>query len=146
MTRQSGAVKVEVNAPVALAEYNECMGGCDTADQKRANYRIQRKRITRWYMTLFYWALDVNVINSYVIFSSEALEIISHKNYRLALADALMRRGARPRWPRLRIPSPAPSASRWVCRCHHSDWLVAFTPPKLSRKACAASNARDVPR
>lgn len=81
---------------MALAEYNEGMGGCDTADQKRASYRVHRKRIARWYMSLFYWAIDVMVINSYVIFSSQAIEIISHKKYRLVLAEVLMQSGRAP--------------------------------------------------
>lgn len=108
MTRQSGAKKVEVHAPVALAEYNAGMGGCDTADQKRASYRIQRKRVTRWYMTLFYWALDVMVVNSYVIYSSEAVEIVSHKKYRLALANALMRSGRPPILAEAKNAEPCP--------------------------------------
>jgi Transposase IS4 len=96
VTRQSGAKVVEVTAPLAMKEYNEGMGGCDTADQKRASYRVQRKRIARWYMSLVYWAVDVMVINSYVIFCSQAIEIISHKKYRLVLAEALMQSGKPP--------------------------------------------------
>ena len=63
---------------------------------KRANYRVQRKRIARWYTSLFYWAVNVMVISSYVIFCSEAIEIISHKKYRLVLAKMLMQSGTPP--------------------------------------------------
>ena len=61
----------------------------------RSNYRIQR-RTDRWYMTIFYWALDSMMINSYLGYKS-ALEAnivpVSHFQFRCTLADLYMSAG-----------------------------------------------------
>ena len=113
--RRSGANVETLKAPSALKDYNEHMGGCDLSDQLRASYRVQRVRQMRWYMCLFYWALDVMIINSYIIYSSVAgAPPLDHKNFRLQLAMYLIRGAdvvtAPPKTPkRIRVEESLPA-------------------------------------
>lgn len=115
ITRRSGAAKEELTAPTALAEYNMYMGGCDMADQLRASYRAQRMRQMRWYMCLFYWALDVMVACSYIIYNSfDRAPTMTHKSFRVQLAMYLIRGNdgdiAPPKAPkRMRIEETLPA-------------------------------------
>ena len=57
----------EVACPLAVKIYNQNMGGVDLADQLRKTYTCTRKSRTRWYMRLFWFFLDLSIINAYIL-------------------------------------------------------------------------------
>ena len=43
------------------------MGGVDLSDQMRKAYTCSRKSRTRWYMRLFWFFVDLAVVNAYIL-------------------------------------------------------------------------------
>lgn len=54
--------------PVIVDRYNYNMDRVDIADQLWAVYRLQKPTIRTW-LSLFFWLLDVFVMNSYMLLS-----------------------------------------------------------------------------
>jgi hypothetical protein len=63
------AGKVDVNAVDHCVQYNQFMGGCDVADMKRA-LGMSRSKTYKWYLALFFFMIDVAVINAGVVWYS----------------------------------------------------------------------------
>lgn len=53
---------VDVPRPFAVREYNAFMGGVDLADMLIELYRTDHNS-KRWYMQIFFWMIDVSVVN-----------------------------------------------------------------------------------
>jgi hypothetical protein len=51
-------------------DYNHYIGGVDIADQLRANFSTHQQGYKPW-RALFYWLLDVSVINAYLIYEKQ---------------------------------------------------------------------------
>ena len=59
---------IDVSCPTAVKLYNQNMGGVDLADQLRGAYTCStRKSRTRWYMRLFWFFLDLSIVNAYIL-------------------------------------------------------------------------------
>ena len=69
LMRRTRAVVQAVVAPVVALLYNDGMGGVDRADQYRSTYTT-RRRSRRWWMNLYYWMLDVAVVNAYCCYTN----------------------------------------------------------------------------
>ena len=65
--KQSDGSTTLVRCPSAVVLYNTNMGGVDLADQKRKMYSASRKSKVKWYMRLFYYFLDIAVVNAHVL-------------------------------------------------------------------------------
>ena len=65
--KQSDGSIIVVECPSAVVLYNDNMGGVDLADQKRKLYSASRKSKVKWYMRLFYYLLDVAVVNAHIL-------------------------------------------------------------------------------
>lgn len=53
-------------APQVAIDYNKFMGGCDRANSLRSSYSTYLTHKKRWYMSLFYYGLDVLIVNSFI--------------------------------------------------------------------------------
>jgi len=85
--------------PTLSVKYNLHMGGVDIADQRRSYYCIQLSCVRYW-LSLFFWLLDVTVVNSYLlaqeVFPSTQKKFIKeHRDFRVRLAWNLVLDGAR---------------------------------------------------
>ena len=58
---------IDVACPLAVKLYNQNMGGVDLADQMREYYACTCRSRTRWYMRLFWFFLDLAIINAYIL-------------------------------------------------------------------------------
>jgi hypothetical protein len=79
--------------PIAIDAYNHYMGGVDIANQYRAVFTTLRPQNLRYWKPLFYWLLDIAIVNSYLL--ALAITGVSrghrdHQKYQEALAEALM--------------------------------------------------------
>ena len=63
--------RIEVEAPFVAEEYNKRMGGVDLCDQLRVMLTTQRKS-AKWWHCLFYWALDLALVNAYVCYEASS--------------------------------------------------------------------------
>ena len=52
--------------PHCVQTYNGGMGGVDASDQMAATYRFVQKYV-KWYKKLFFYLLDIVVLNSYYL-------------------------------------------------------------------------------
>ena len=53
-----------VDKPVVVHQYNHNMNGVDKADQNSVYNRFER-RSAKWWRKLFFWLLEVSIVNSY---------------------------------------------------------------------------------
>ncbi|XP_017792479.1 PREDICTED: piggyBac transposable element-derived protein 4-like, partial [Habropoda laboriosa] len=62
-----GGHVVTVNKPEMVLGYTANMGGVDRADQYASTYCFLRKSL-KWWRKLFFWGLEMCVINSYIMY------------------------------------------------------------------------------
>ena len=75
---------------MAVDEYNKYMLGVDRLDQRMSYYSFVRKSV-RWWRKVFFWLVEVAVVNSYILYShhTNARRKLSHKEYRRELVMSL---------------------------------------------------------
>lgn len=82
--------------PVAIDAYNHYMNGVDRANQLRGAFTTLRSQNMRYWKPLFYWLLDIALVNSYLLAKAIKMPIIGkskhnpHRRFMEALAKALM--------------------------------------------------------
>lgn len=88
--RQPNGEQKEIDCPPIVLSYNKSMGAVDMHDQRREVYRIGRKS-TRWWMPLFYYLLDVCIVNSFLLYKLKYPEKnISHRDFRVLLMQEMI--------------------------------------------------------
>ncbi|KAL3217213.1 hypothetical protein MRX96_006114 [Rhipicephalus microplus] len=70
-SRQEDPTTVSIPRPAIVGIYNECMGGVDLMDMLVALYRIH-VRSKKWYRRLFFYLLDVAVVNCWLLYHRDA--------------------------------------------------------------------------
>jgi hypothetical protein len=79
----------ELEIPVFIDDYNHNMGGVDIANQLRESFETHRSSQRNWW-PLFYWLIDVVVINSYRLYRTHIEQLgqeitLSHIDFRTSL-------------------------------------------------------------
>ena len=86
---RSGQTKLK---PVVIYDYNQDMLGVDKLDQFASYYSFLHKSV-KWWRKIFFWMLEVAVINSYIIYkklaTSRGRRPMMHKAFRQVLIDHL---------------------------------------------------------
>lgn len=80
--------KVTIACPEVVRHYNNTMGGVDRFDQLRERYLIGRRSI-KWWHRLFYFFVDLAIINSYVLYQTQRQKT-DQLTFRLRLARQLI--------------------------------------------------------
>lgn len=57
-----------INRPLCVDQYNKCMGGVDTSDQRMKTYLFPH-RSRKWYHRIFNAVLSISVVNSHIIYT-----------------------------------------------------------------------------
>ena len=75
---------------MVVDQYNKYMLGVDRLDQRMSYYQFVRKSV-RWWRKVFFWMVEVVVVNSYILYSThtDARRKLSHKEFRRELVMAL---------------------------------------------------------
>ena len=76
------------NKPAVINLYNHNMNGVDLADQLGVYYSFQRKTL-KWWRKVFFWLLEVTVVNSYITYKQTVVNPKSHLPYRCTLIEVL---------------------------------------------------------
>lgn len=87
-----GGVKEDVVKPIVICRYNDFMGGVDIADHYIASYSFTRKSI-KWWRKVFFWALEVAIVNSFVLFNTNrppGSRAMKQRLYRKKLIESLI--------------------------------------------------------
>uniref|UniRef100_A0A6Q2ZH78 PiggyBac transposable element-derived protein domain-containing protein n=1 Tax=Esox lucius TaxID=8010 RepID=A0A6Q2ZH78_ESOLU len=112
---------VEVDRPHIVKVYNHNMGGVDLADMFAALYRIDI-RPRRWYLRILYYLIDLALVNGWLLYRRHLTQKQEKKympllDFRVQVADALIKVAAPPPPPLQRIS--APSVDVRLDRCDH---------------------------
>ena len=111
---------VNVSCPLSVQLYNKYMGGVDMADQLRKAYSC-RRRSRKWWLPLFYFMVDISVVNSYILHRDTPHESkLTIKEFILELATELMSCDSIRKRPAGVLPQPsldAPPSARF-CERH----------------------------
>ena len=79
-----------VKCPTSVKLYNQFMGRVDVSDARRKSYSCSR-RSKRWWMPLFYFLVDILVVNFYTITQESPLcPKMTSKEFILSIAEELM--------------------------------------------------------
>ncbi|KAL6417866.1 hypothetical protein ACFW04_012481 [Cataglyphis niger] len=65
-----GGVDIMVKKPNIILNYIKNMGGVDQADQYASTYCFLRKSL-KWWRKLFFWGMEISLINSYILYKLE---------------------------------------------------------------------------
>lgn len=80
--------KPPTKKPNVVLDYIKLMGGVDRSDHFISSYQFMR-RTKKWYRKVFFWLLEVSVVNSYIIYSEVqkkgGLKPMSHVDFRRSL-------------------------------------------------------------
>ena len=101
-TIEKGNLHKEIMKPVCVLDYTKHMGATDRSDQYCATYSFIRKSL-KWWTKLFFWCLEVSIVNSYILYTSHRSQAgerkMEHIRFRRAVVEALVGdvRNSRPR-------------------------------------------------
>jgi hypothetical protein len=76
--------RIDINAPVAMSDYNKFMHGNDRADQKRTSYSLQKKE-NKWWKPIFKWLFDSAAINAHLLYQQMFEEEMDRKIFMVLL-------------------------------------------------------------
>jgi len=83
----------DVPKPTVTIDYTAYMGAVDRADHLCTSYQFARKSV-KWWQKLFFWTVEVSIVNSYILFNEERKQLgteeISHLKYRKQLMRQLV--------------------------------------------------------
>ena len=95
----------EVQKPLVIDHYNQSMNGVDRADQNSVYYSFIRKS-HKWWRKLFFWLLEVAVVNSFILCKLNSHSTTTHLQYRRHVIQALATRYLHTAPPRPRPDCP----------------------------------------
>ncbi|MCL4126024.1 UNVERIFIED_CONTAM: hypothetical protein GTU68_050234, partial [Idotea baltica] len=144
---------VQIKRPFAVKEYNKFMGGVDLCEMLLELYRIDNKSTTKWYMRIFYYLLDLSIVNGWLLYRRvckfTAAQPMSLVDFKLDIANCLttpeplMRRRIRadsdqPTKKRRRV-TKVPSASS---RLDNAGHFPVFVDKKRRCKRCTKGQTK----
>ena len=142
-------IRVEIRRPFAVKEYNKFMGGVDLSDMLIELYRIDFKS-RKWYMHIFFYLLDMTVVNSWLLYrrvksshqSGKMMSLLDFKEY---IASGLMSSSTTPKKGRPSISKEPISRKRKSCHPAdsvrldgNSHWPGWTSKPQRCRKCIKA--------
>ena len=132
--KQSNGNRIDVTCPLSVKLYNANMDGVDLADQKRKLYSCTRKS-KKWYMRLFWYILDVAIVNAHIIESESKPTKRPQKEFRLEMASDLMSCHSS------RKKRGRPSDSSPTC-CYHERHFPSELNTTCQCKVCSSGSHR----
>ena len=75
-----------VSKPAVVNSYNHSMNGVDIADQLTVFYSFVRKT-RKWWKKLFFYFVEVSVVNSYLVYKHSISQPQTHLGYRRTIAE-----------------------------------------------------------
>ena len=107
----------EISCPVAVRDYSKFMGGVDLADQLYSYYCFGKKS-RKWTKKIFFYVLELMVLNSYILYNSTRAKKISLYEFTVTLVDQIVTDGKGETPPRA---APVNIPDRLNSRCMPAD-------------------------
>ena len=74
--------------PLVVDRYNHSMNGVDRADQYTVYYSFVRRSV-KWWRKVFFWVMEVAIVNSYILHKFTSQRPQTHLEYRRSLVRSL---------------------------------------------------------
>jgi hypothetical protein len=116
--KQSDGKHSEVKCPEVIKKYTQSMGGVDRLDQMHSYYAVGRKS-RKWWRVLADWAIDVCIVNSFILYNHSERRQLTQLQYRIRLAKALIGGWAQGETRRLGKGMHLPEKRLGLADCHH---------------------------
>ena len=116
--------------PAVVNSYNHSMNGVDIADQLTVFYSLVRKT-RKWWRKLFFYLLEVSVVNSYLLYKQSVDNPTNHLRYRRTIVEQVATLSVQQAPPR-----QGPGAPRRAAATHDGPQRLNKKPHFL-RKAPA---------
>ena len=121
----------ELPIPVGINAYNHHMGGVDIGNQYRAGFTTLQHQNQRYWKPLFYWLLDIALVNSYLLYKAYRKLVIEdskhyhrdHRRFQEGLAKTLMTYCETPEHNQILRPTRSYCAH---CRKNQLNWEPKF--------------------
>ena len=94
-----------VSKPAVVNSYNHCMNGVDIADQLTVFYSFVRKT-RKWWRKLFFYFLEVSVVNSFLVYKLSVSQPCSHLGFRRAIVEQVAKLSLQQAPPRIGPGAP----------------------------------------
>lgn len=118
--RRVGSARAKIPIPVAIQDYNKCMGGVDQQDQHVSMYN-RHHRTRKWPKTFFCWVVRTATFNAYVaakqIAKEDSVLTKNFKNFKSTLAMELLAQAP----DRQRGRRPVGTHPKWGADCAGPD-------------------------
>ena len=77
--------------PFCIEKYSEYLHGVDAANHLATTYRYKHRKM-KWYMNMFYYLLEVSIVNSYLVYKREMVvsnikKILNSEDFREHLVE-----------------------------------------------------------
>ena len=132
-----------VNKPAVVNSYNHNMNGVDVADQLTVFYSFVRKT-RKWWRKLFFYLMEVSVVNSYLLYRQTSAQPRNHLGYRRAIVEQVAKLSIQQGPPR-----PGPGAPRRATshdlpqRLDRKPHFIGKSP---TSRDCVVCSRRDTPQ
>ena len=81
---------VLINRPPNVTQYCKFMGGVDLSDQNQSYYPVQDRRSVKWWKYIFYFLLDICIINAWILMNQVLRKKKANMDFRVALGKELI--------------------------------------------------------
>ena len=100
-----------ITKPACVVDYNKGMGGVDRSDQIAATCKSVRKH-TKWYKKLFFYMIDISIVNSFLLFKKLHGGIQTLPQFKVELARQLLQSADIPDYSSPGRPRSLPTPDR----------------------------------
>ncbi|GFO32328.1 PiggyBac transposable element-derived protein 4 [Plakobranchus ocellatus] len=140
-----------IHKPSCIDHYNQCMNGCDRADQQIQYYGLQKRKSYKWWKKIFHFLIEITIVNSSIIFNHLQSAQQNQKKIPLAcykdlLIQQLMDATAEDTQRTREVPLPVAVAQRLAPETHFQETMqvdrncrVCSTPQKRKRTRTVCS-------
>jgi hypothetical protein len=121
---------------MAINAYNHYMGGVDLANQLRASFTTLRAQNLHYWKPLFYWLLDIALVNNYLLYRAISGELgdprdyKAHRRFLEALVQALITYSMPLEPPRHQQVYRDSRAYCAYCRKNKDNWKPRHSQPR----------------
>lgn len=126
--------------PECVLAYNRGMGGVDRSDQRASTYRSVRKSV-KWYKKLFFYIMDMCVVNSYLVHNEVGGPKCSLLEFRMKLVSNLIESATLPTYRKRGRPQSLDSPARLLGK-HFPVYIPSTDKKEKPQRRCVVCSAK----
>ena len=141
--KEKDGTETRILCPTYLFDYNANMNCVDKFDQLKGSYEIDRKA-KKWWHRIFWYFIDVSVVNAYILHKELKLPKKSLKDFRREVSRSLVSSAiVVSRTKRKRQTNGFQNKKSFVPKSARLE-SSAHQPERSTRRRCAACSTKDI--